>query len=284
MKIRSVPSVRSLVASLSISTAVLAGSLVAAPAHAGALEDAKARGELVVGTEFQFAPFEFLNGDEPVGFDVDLMTLIAKDLGVKLKWMDLPWSSVLPALEARRYDMVVAGTSRTKARLQRYYMTLPIGDATVALIKRRDDTSITKSSDIQGKVIGGIKGSAELQVLQNYVAKLPGGVKELKVYIGSTNSYADLSAKRISAVGESLPNLSYLEKTRPEFQVVLPPFGPASYFSWTLRKEPDSQSLLKAVDDEIRKYDQDGTIKKLQVKWFGRAFPLPSATIPEPAY
>lgn len=253
-----------------------------ATVQAGVLEAAQAKGELVVGTEFQFAPFEFLQGDQPVGFDVDLMNLIAKDLGVKLKWIDLPWASVLPGLEARRYDMVVAGTSKTKARLARYNMTLPIGDATVTLVKRKEDTSINKPEDIQGKVVGGIKGSAQLQILQGLIAKLPGGVEELKVYIGSTNAYSDLSAKRISAVSGSLPNLAYLSKTRPEFEVIMPPFGPPTYFAWTLRKDEDSESLLNAINAGIKKFGQDGTIKQLQTKWFGRDFPLPTENIPEP--
>jgi polar amino acid transport system substrate-binding protein len=263
-------------------TTVLLVSTAPILAHAGTLEDAKARGELVVGTEFQFAPFEFLDGDKPVGFDVDLMTMIAKDLGLKLKWVDLPWASVLPALEAKRFDMVVAGTSRTHARLERYDMTLPIGDATVGLVKMKADTSINKPADIAGKVVGGIKGSAQLTMLQNYIATLPGGVKDLKIYIGSTNAYADLSAGRIQAVVGALPNISYLAKNRPEYAVVVPAFGPPTYFSWTLRKSPESDTLLKAVNDEIKKFGADGTIKALQMKWFDRAFPLPTENIPDP--
>ena len=61
------------------------------------------------------------------------------------------------------------------------------GDGTVGLVKMKADTSINKPADIAGKVVGGIKGSAQLTTLQNYIATLPGGVKDLKVYIGSTN-------------------------------------------------------------------------------------------------
>src|SRR5580658_6502693 len=183
-----------------------------------ALADIKQRGEIIAGTELQFAPFEFLEGDKPVGFDVDLFERIGKDLGVKVKWVDLPWASVLPALEAKKFDMVVAGTTISKARLERYNMTLPIGDATVALIKRADDKSITKPSDIQGKIVASMKGSAQLQILQDYAKTLPGGVAEVKVYIGSSNAYADLAAGRVEAVATSLPNLLYLQKTQPTFE------------------------------------------------------------------
>lgn len=263
---------------LAVAVCVLAGPAMAQDTFA----KIKQRGEIVVGTELQFAPFEFLQGATPVGFDVDLIGRMAKDWGVKVRWVDLPWASVLPALEAKKFDMVVAGTTRSKARLERYYMTLPIGDATVALVKRADDKSIMKPSDIAGKVVASMKGSQQLQTLEDYAKTLPGGAKEIKVYIGSPNAYADLAAGRVSAVATSLPNLLYLQKTNPQFEVVLPPFGPPAYLSWVLLKTPDSVPLLDAINAEITKFDQDGTIKTLQIKWFGRAVPLPYKDVPPP--
>jgi polar amino acid transport system substrate-binding protein len=248
------------------------------------LSDAKKRGEMVVGTELQYAPFEFAAGDKPVGFDVDLMEIIAGDLGFKVKWIDLPWVSVLPGLDAKKFDMVVAATTISKARLERYNYSLPIADATVALVKRKGDQSIMKPTDIAGKVVGGSKGSAQLQLLEDYTKKLPGGA-EVKVYIGSTNSFADLSAGRLSAVAGSLPNLAYLVNTRPdEFELVLPPFGPPAYAAWVLRKDPGSEPLLKAVDEEIAKLNQNGKIAELQTKWFGREMALPFKDVPAPIY
>ena len=248
------------------------------------LAQIKQRGEIVVGTELQFAPFEFLEGDKPVGFDVDLIDRMAKDWGVKVTWVDLPWASVLPAMEAKKFDMVVAGTTISKARLERYYLTLPIGDATVALVKRTDDKAINKPADIAGKVVASMKGSAQLQILTDYAKTLPGGAGEIKVYIGSSNAYADLAAGRVEAVATSLPNLMYLAKTQPTFEVVLPPFGPPAYLAWVLRKTPDSMPLLDAVNAEIKKFDQDGTIKELQIKWFGKDVTLPYENIPAPQY
>jgi polar amino acid transport system substrate-binding protein len=248
------------------------------------LAQIKQRGEIVAGTELQFAPFEFLEGDKPVGFSVDLIDRMAKDWGVKVTWVDLPWASVLPAMEAKKFDMVVAGTTISKARLERYNMTLPIGDATVALIKRIDDKAINKPADIAGKVVASMKGSAQLQILTDYAKTLPGGAADIKVYIGSTNAYADLAAGRVEAVATSLPNLMYLAKTQPTFEVVLPPFGPPAYLAWVLRKTPDSVPLLDAVNAEIKRFDQDGTIKALQIKWLGKDVTLPYENIPAPQY
>jgi len=252
---------------------------------AGLLDEAKARGELLLGTELQFAPFEFLQDNKPVGYSIDLMNLVAADLGVKIHIQDLPFASVLPGLDAKKYDMVEATSTITKARMERYYFTLPIMDATVALVKRKGDTSVQKPADIAGKVVGGTKGSAQTKLLQDYVKTLPGGVQEIKEYIGSPNAFADLQAGRIVAVAGSLPNLAYLVKTRPDaFELVLPAFGPKAYFGWLTRKDEPSKQLVDAVNASLVKLTKNGKVKELQMKWFGVEINLPTDGIPPPLY
>ncbi|HUK07117.1 MAG TPA: transporter substrate-binding domain-containing protein [Stellaceae bacterium] len=243
----------------------------------------KSRGELVLGTELQFAPFEFLKDNQPTGYSVELMDLVAADLGVKVRYVDLPFVSVLPALEAKKFDMVEATTTVTKARMDRYYFTIPIADGTVALVKRKGDASVMKPADIAGKIVGGTKGSAQTKVLTEYAATLPGGVQEIKEYIGSPNAYADLEAGRIVAVAGSLPNLAYLVKTRPDtFELVLPPFGPKSYLAWLARKDDESKPLIDAIDASLVKLTKAGKVKELQMKWFGAEMNLPTDRVPEP--
>ena len=75
---------------------------------------------------------------------------------------------------------------------------MPIADATAALMKRANDTSITKPEDIAGKTVGGQKGTSQLAQLKAFAAKLPKPV-EVKEYVDNNQSYADLAA------GESTP-------------------------------------------------------------------------------
>jgi polar amino acid transport system substrate-binding protein len=269
--------------------ALLAVGAFVAPGIAGAQDlmgDIKKRGTINFGTELHYAPFEFLKDGEPVGFDIDLLKLITDNLGVKANYTDLPWASVLPGLEAKKFDMVTAGTTITKARSERYLFTLPIGNGTVGFVKRKGDKSINKPDDVIGKVIGGVKGSQQLKTTEEYIAKLPnGGVKELKIYVNSTEAYSDLAAGRISAVSGALPNLAYLAKTRPdEFELVPQTFGPPAYLAWVLRKDAESETLRKAINAELAKLNKAGKVKELQEKWFGVAMELPTENVPEPMF
>ena len=58
--------------------------------------------------------------------------------------------------------------------------------------------------------------------------------------------------------------------------------GPKSYFAWVARKDTDSATLLKLFSDGIARANHDGTMKALQMKWFGTTMDVPSDAVPEP--
>ena len=72
---------------------------ISVSAHADdQLAKVKKAGELVVGTEMQFAPFDFLENGQQQGFNKDFFAELSKEMGVKVRSIDLPWPSVLPGL------------------------------------------------------------------------------------------------------------------------------------------------------------------------------------------
>ncbi len=243
------------------------------------LADVKKRGELVIATEMQFPPFDISDNGTYKGVDRDLIDEVVKELGVKVKYLDLPWTSILPGLEAKKFDICIAPVTITKERMQRYLFTVPIADATAALMKRANDASIAKPEDIAGKTVGGQKGTSQLAQLKAYAAKLPKPV-DIKEYVDNNQSYADLAAGRIDASVNSFPNLAYAASQRSDtFAVVTPAFGTPTYFSWVGRLE--DKALIDAVNAAIVKTEGDGRMATIQKTWFGQSFDLPK-TVPEP--
>jgi polar amino acid transport system substrate-binding protein len=260
----------------------------APPAQADLLEEIKQRGTFVVGTEARFPPFEFVEGGEIVGYSSDMMEHIMKALpGVTLEQLDLPWQGILPGLAAKRFDYVITSVTVTKERYDAYHLSLPIADATMAVIKRKGDDSIGSAEDIAGKVVGSQAGSAQLQALEALAAELEAAgtpVSEIRTYVDFGEAYADLGAGRLAAVVNSLPNQLEAARQRPDvFEVVLPTFGPKKYFSWAGRKDEESASLNEFMDQQIRALNESGTLAELQQKWFGDVMELPSDELPEPA-
>lgn len=239
------------------------------------LAKVKAKGELTVGTELQFAPFDFVEDGKQAGMNKEIFAEIGKELGVKITFLDLPWPSVLPGLEAGKFDMVAGPATITKARMERYRFTSPIANATVAILKKKGDTSITKPEDIAGKKVGSAKATAQLAQLQEFAKTLP-SAPTIQEYVDFSQSYADLGAGRIVAVANSLPNIAFLAKSKPDvFEVVEPPFGKPVYFGFIGTKSDDAKSLMDAVDAVIIKMKHDGRLAALQKKWFGTEMATP---------
>ena len=267
--------------------AALGIALVWGAAGAARAEDAlakvKSAGVLKVGTETAFAPFDFIDAGQHVGLNVDLFAEVGKEMGVKIEWVALPWEGVLPGLDAGKFDMVAGPATITKARMERYRFLPPIGDATDALLKRKGDATVMKPADIAGKVAGAGKASSQLAQLQDYAKTLPGKVT-IREYVGNSEAYADLAAGRLSGVANSLTNIAYVAKTRPDtFEVVEPAFGTKSYFGYIIGKDADHAALAEAVEAAILKIKADGRLAALQKTWFGASFDTPDS-VPAPAF
>jgi polar amino acid transport system substrate-binding protein len=248
---------------------------LAVPASADQLSDIKAAGKIVTATDMHYAPFDMLVNGTYEGMTKDLFDGVSKEIGVQPVYQDIPWTAELPGLEVKKFDIVIAPVTLTPERLERYAFSLPIADATVALVRAAGNTKLKKPEDIKGKTVGVQQGTAQFRQLEAYGKEL-GGVT-VKEYGTSDEAYADLAAGRLDAVAGSLPNLAYLVKSRPETFATFEPavFGKPTYFGWVMRKGPDSESFVKAVNAALLKMTDDGRIKAIQEKWLGKYTELP---------
>ena len=199
--------------------------------------------------------------------------------GVKVEYNDLPWTGILPGLEAKRFDMCIAPVTATKERLKRYAFTIPIGASASMLMKRKGDTRLMKPEDMAGKIVGAQKGGIIVNNLKTYMeqAKITFQIRE---YQDNNQSYNDLASERIDVAASSQPNVAYAVTKRPEiFELVNPPFGPPTYLCWVARLGDDS--LVNAVNAALMKMMDDGRMAAIQKKWFGTTMDLPK-TLPEP--
>ncbi len=270
-------------------TVVMSLCLFGAAQAADLLGTVKEKKELVVGLEAAYAPFEFIENGKIVGYDQDLFNWIMQTTApdVRIKLMDLPFQGILPGLAAKRFDVVITALTITKERKEKFAFTLPMADATTALVKKKGEASVMHAPDIAGKTVGVQAGAAQQKVLLAYSEKLVAQGKapvKIQEYVAYDEAYADLAAGRTAAVAQSLPNLATLVKTRPDvYEVINEPIGPKTFFAWAGRQDADSATLVKFLSDGIAKAAKEGKLKELQMKWFGFEMPVPSDAVPEPA-
>jgi ABC-type amino acid transport substrate-binding protein len=145
-------------AALALTTAFAGGASASSKAKAatpdvGLIKD----GTLTVGMTLQFKPQMYLDKGKPAGYDVELVTALAKAMGVKLKIMNLGFNGLIPGLVAKKFDLVSVGLSATPERKKaidftRAYvpyaliLAVPVGDTTPATYPAWNDSSKTITS------------------------------------------------------------------------------------------------------------------------------------------
>lgn len=119
---------RFLLCSLFMLTVIL--GIAPYPSYARSLEEVKKSGQLRIGVEPGFIPFEMkLSNGEWVGFDVEMMDAFAKQLGVQLSFVDTKWDGIIPALMANKFDLIVSGMTITEERKKAVAFSDPYYDA-----------------------------------------------------------------------------------------------------------------------------------------------------------
>lgn len=113
----------------------------------------KEKKEIVIGTEGTFAPFSYHDdNDNLVGYDVEVSEALAKELGVKVKFVEVKWDSLIAGLDSDKYDLVTNQVAITAERKKKYDFSIPHTYSYPAIITKKYNTEITKMRDIKGRV------------------------------------------------------------------------------------------------------------------------------------
>lgn len=139
-----------------VSVLLVAACSVSLVACGGKKEEEKKAEEdktLVMATNAEFPPYEYYEGEEVVGIDVDIAKAVAEELGMELKIEDMAFDSVIPAVSSGKADIALAGLTVTDERKENLNFTDTYAKATQVIIVK-EDSAIAGPDDLEGKKIG----------------------------------------------------------------------------------------------------------------------------------
>jgi polar amino acid transport system substrate-binding protein len=264
-------------------SATVIGLAGARTAHADTLEEVKKRGTLVVGMEAAYVPYEFFKDGKITGYDPDIIDLFTGKLGVKAQLVDTAWNGIIPALYAKKFDVIVSAMTITKERAEKVLFSMPYADASNVILLRAGEDRINTADDLSGKVVGVQIGSAAAGIIKTFEGKLKAagkpGYADVKQYEHYPEAYQDLLNKRLDAVVNSKSTMLVVMKDAPgKFKMVGGVSDITAYFGMAFRKE--DAALQSFVNQELAEMKQDGMLAKLQDKWFGATMNTPNE-VPE---
>src|ERR1700729_1667706 len=252
-------------------------------ASAATLDEIKKRGYLIVATEDDFRPFEFVKDGKPTGFDNELLADLRKFAPFEVKQEIIPWTGLLAGVSTGKYDVALTAAIITKERTKSLDFTSPIADATHYYVKRKGDASISAVKDLNGKTVGVQAGSALLARLPELDATLKkggGALGKIVEYTSYPEAYQALALGRVDYVVNTVINLQTLVAEKPGVFELGQAVSGKSFPAWAVAK--GNTELLTFLNGFIAKQKETGRFAELQKKWFGEAFPsLPVKWDPE---
>ncbi|MGE0499496.1 MAG: ABC transporter substrate-binding protein [Rhizobiaceae bacterium] len=224
---------------------------------------------LKIGTEGAYPPFNNLTADgQLVGFDIDIANALCEEMKAKCEFVTQDWDGIIPALQAGKFDAIIASMSITEERKKqvdftnKYYNTPPA----IAAAKGSGIKGVTKE-DLAGKTIGVATSTTHF----NYSEKTYTD-STIKGYPTSQEEQLDLAAGRIDAINDDISVIEEWLKT-PDGQCceivgtvtpVAEIHGPGAGIA--IRKgEADLAAKFNAAIDAIR---ANGKYKEINDKYF----------------
>ncbi|WP_283679730.1 transporter substrate-binding domain-containing protein [Lentilactobacillus sp. Marseille-Q4993] len=219
------------------------------------VQQIKKNGTIRIAVFGDLPPYGWVNKEgKRVGYDVTLARKVAKDLGVKVKFVQVNANNRVDALNSNKVDLVLANFTVTPERKQVIDFAKPYMKVSVGVVSPRNKP-ITKTSQLKGKNLIVTKGTTA----ETYFTQKQKGVDLLK-FDSKTQQFNALKNGRGVALADDNSYLYAWSKNNPKYTVGIKSIGPKSYISPAVKK--GNKSLLKWTNKEISKLTKDGFFEK----------------------
>ena len=219
---------------------------------------------VVVATNPEYPPFEYVEGDKTVGYDIDLFDAIAKKAGFEYTVEPMDFDAVISAVHANPNTVGVSGISITDERkLTVNFSNGYINAGLVVIVKA--DSGLTTADQLKGKLIG-----VQLGTTSDFAAEEITGHENVAQYKTFLNAVMDLKGNKIDAVIIDKPVGQAILASLNDPSLVIVDMGlQADWYGIEVNK--NNTELLDKINAALAELEQEGFMDQLAVKYFGGA-------------
>jgi polar amino acid transport system substrate-binding protein len=257
----------------------------------GALGRIHHTGKIIIATDALYPPNEFKQGDQIVGFDVDLGTAIAQKLGVRAEFQDVKFDTILQALEEGKYDISLSSFSDTRERESRFDFVTYLSAGTMLMVPKGNPRHLRPDGlSLCGKRVAVERGTTQEEELSRKDATRPDAGTRVDACVSGNRpapirlSYDDQAAANAAlAKGEAdasltdSPSAVYgAKQSNGRIQCSGMPYATALYGIAIPKREA---GLRDAVFKAMKSLISDGAYQKLTGRWGLTAGAVPETRI-----
>ena len=238
--------------------------LLAAAATLAFGAQAVAAEKLKLGTEGAYPPFNLIDASGQVGgFDVEIGQALCAKMAVECEVVTSDWDGIIPALNARKFDFLIASMSITEERKAAVDFTEPYYTNKLQFVAPKGGEFKTDKTSLKGKVIGAQRATIAGTWLEDNLD----GVVDIKLYDTQENAYLDLSSGRLDGIlADTFVQWEWLKSDAGQsFEFKGEPVFDNDKIGIAVRK---NDPLRERLNKALAKIVEDGTYKKINDKYF----------------
>lgn len=245
---------------------LLAGAVLALVAGGAAAEMKKVK----IGTEGAYPPFNSIDpSGKVVGFDIDITNALCKAANFECEFVIQDWDGMIPALQAKKFDAIIAQMSITEERKQVVDFTDKYSNTPNKFVAAKGAGITDFSADgLAGKIIGAQRATIAENFLRDNFTK-----SDIRVYATQDEANADMAAGRLDLVladAVALKDGFLNAEAGACCELVGPDYNDPKWFGEgagiAIRK--GETDLVKAFNAAIKQIRADGTYKQINDKYF----------------
>ena len=251
--------------------------------------------KIKIGTEGAYPPWNAKDASGAlIGFEVELANVLCKNMGHECTIIEQDWDGMIPALQGKKFDAIMAGMSITDERKKVISFSQGYADevASLAVMKGSNlvmqkslsaitvaGISLTKPNSTAKKALKTIEGALSGKTVctqvgtihQNFLKSGDVGTVKVRVYKTQDEVNLDLTSGRCDvALAAAVAFTDYAEKSAKAVTLVGPTFSGGAFGNGVgvgIRK--DDTKLIKEFNKAIDKARKNGDISRIATKWFG---------------
>jgi len=244
---------------------IVAPAAMAADAPPSVIEQVIQRGTLRVGMS-TFVPWAMKDKTGKfIGFEIDVATRLAKDMGVTVEFVPTKWAGIIPALLTGKFDVIIGGMGILPSRNLKVNFTNPYdftGMSMVASRKMAEGMMGLEAYNKPGVIIAAVLGSTGVTATKRYLPKA-----EIRMFDDETKAYQEVVNGRVHAMVGSAP--------KPAFQAIKFPDKLFLPLEGTFTREPIGFAVRKGDLDTLNFFNNwigyvtaEGWLKERKTYWF----------------
>ena len=216
-------------------------------------------GEIVTGTNAEFEPWEFHDGDAIVGIDPEIAGAIAEKLGMELKVEDMAFDAIIPSVASGKCDFAMAGMTVNPERAASVDFTDTYASSSLVILVKADNTEITGEDTLAGHVVG-----AQLGTTGDTTASDICGDDKVERYNTFFEAVQSLKQGKIDAVLLDKAPANVFLSQNDDLKQAGEELGKEEY---AIAVKKGNTELLEKLNAAIAELKEDGTIDEIVNKY-----------------